>query len=274
MKILISADMEGIAGIVAGDQVDSRSGKDYDWARKIMTEEVNYAIEGAFAGGAQKVVVNDSHGGMRNIVPDLLHPDATLITGSLKELSMVQGLSNDVDGVFLVGYHGRRGTRASIMDHSYSGRVLRRLKINGVELGETGVNALVAGEFDAPVLLVTGDDSVCREAETLFENVYTVEVKKGLSRYAAECIHPKKAGEMIKKEAEKAVKDISTFKPFRLESPYRLELELISSSMADGAQLIPEVSRLGPTTLAYTHQDLITVFKAFRAMLTLGGSSA
>jgi len=274
MKILISADMEGIAGIVGNDQVDSRSGKDYDWARKIMTEEVNYAIEGAFAGGATEVVVNDSHGGMRNIIADLLHPEAKLITGSPKELSMVQGLSDDVAGVFLVGYHGRRGTRASIMDHTYSGRVLRSLKINGMELGETGMNALVAGEFDAPVILVTGDDSVCREAKDLFEKVYTVEVKKGLSRYSAECLHPKKAGELIKKEAEKAVKDIESFKPFRLESPYRMEMEVITSAMADGCHLIPEVSRPSPTTLAYSHPDLITVFKVFRAMLTLGGAAS
>ncbi len=274
MKILISADMEGISGVVAGDQVDSRSGKDYDWARKVMTKEVNYAIEGALAGGATQVVVNDSHGGMRNIVPDLLHPEAKLITGGLKELSMIQGISDDVDGVFLVGYHGRRNTRASIMDHTYSGSVLRRLKINDVELGETGMNALIAGEFDAPVLLVTGDDSVCREAEELFAKVYTVEVKKGLSRYSAECIHPQKAGELIKNKAEKAVRDISSFKPYRLESPYRLEVEVITSAMADGCQLIPEVSRLGPTTLVFNHPDLITAFKAFRAMLTLGGAAS
>ena len=226
MKILISADMEGISGIVAGEQVDSRSGKEFEWARELMTQEVNYAIEGAFDGGAKEVIVNDSHGGMRNIIPDKLHPEATLISGSLKELSMVQGLSNDVDGLFLVGYHGRRGTRGSILDHTYSGRVLRRLKINEVELGETGMNALVAGEFDVPVLLVTGDNTVCKEAGELLEGVYTVQVKEGLSRYAAHCLHPQKAGELIKQKAKEAVKDISGFEPFKLEAPYRLELEV------------------------------------------------
>ncbi len=271
MKILISADMEGISGIVAGDQVDSRSGQDYSWARGIMTEEVNRAIKGALAGGAQEVVVNDSHGSMRNIIPDKLHPEATLISGSLKELSMVQGLSDEVSGVFLVGYHGRRGTRASILDHTYSGRVLRRLQINGVELGEMGMNALVAGQFEAPVILITGDDSVCAEGQELLGNVYTVEVKKGLSRYSAECIHPEKAGELIESKAREAVENISSFKPFQMESPYRLEMDVVTSAMADACQLIPGVSRLEACTLTYSHQDLLTLFKAFRAMLTLGG---
>jgi len=274
VKILISADMEGISGVVAGNHVDSNSGKDYEWARKVMTEEVNYAIEGAFKGGAEEVVVNDSHGGMKNIIPDLLHEEATLITGSLKELSMVQGLSHDVDGMFLVGYHGRRGTRASILDHTYSGKVLRRLKINEVEMGETGLNSLVAGAFDVPVILVTGDNTVCSEARELLGETYTVQVKEGLSRYAAHCLHPRKAGELIKNEAQKAVQNIERFNPYRLQSPYRLEVEVINSSMADGCGMLPEVTRLGPTTLVYTHDDLLTLFKAFRAMLTLAGSSA
>lgn len=270
MKILISADMEGISGVVSEDHVSTK-GNDYEKMREVMTQEVNYAIEGALAGGATEVTVNDSHGSMRNIIPTLLHKEALLITGGLKELSMVEGLSEDIDGAFLVGYHAHRGTVKAIMDHTYSGRVVKQVWVNGKEMGETGINALVAGTFQVPVLLVTGDDKVCKEAEELFDTVYTVAVKTALSRFAAKCLHPEKAGELIRAKAEKAVSDIQSFKPLTMEGPYRLEADVVSPEMADAIQLIPGVTRVGATHVQYSHEDLITLFKAFRLMLTVGG---
>ncbi len=268
MKILISVDMEGISGVVADDQV-SRNGQDYQIAREIMTQEANYAIEGAFEGGAREVLVNDSHGTMRNLLINKLHPQAKLISGGTKELSMVQGLQEGVDGLFFVGYHAKRGTTQAILDHTYSGRSVWRLSINGQEMGETALNAFVAGAFDVPVLLVTGDDKLCKEAEEMLDKVVTAQVKKAYSRYSALCLSPQEAGVLIKAKAKAAMGNINNVKPYKLKPPYRMELEFISAAMTESPLLIPGSERKNPTTVVYTADDVLTVFKVFRAMLSL-----
>lgn len=269
LKILISCDMEGIAGIVSDDQV-SRSGQDYQRAREVMTKEVNYAVQGAFDGGATEVYVNDSHGSMRNLVPELMHKEAQLITGNLKELSMVEGLKEGIAGVFLVGYHAKRGTINGIHDHTYSGVVVRSVKINDVELGEIGFNALICGSFNVPVLLITGDDQACGEALSLMPHLKTAQVKKAVSRHSAICMHPEKAGELIRAKAKQALKIINEVEPYQLQGPFQLELEVNRTDMADRAQLMPGVTRVAPTTLVYQNDDLVTLFKGYRVMISLG----
>ncbi len=273
MRILISVDLEGISGVVGKNQIHEE-GSGFEWARNKMAKEVNHAIEGALEGGAREIYVNDAHGSMKNIIPDKLHSEAFLISGDLKELSMVEGLQKDVHGLFLIGYHARRGTKGGILDHTYSGRVVSQITINGVELGETGINALVAGAYGVPVLLITGDDKVCQEGIDLLGDVYTVKVKEGLSRYAAICLHPEKAGKIIKEKAREAVTNINRFKPFVMDSPYELRVEVVTSAMADGIEMVPGIKRISPTTLEFVHEDLITLFKVLRVMLVMGGNSS
>lgn len=155
MKLYISVDMEGITGLPDQTFVDSKS-HNYERSRQIMTDEVNAVITSAFNNGCSEVLVNDSHSKMNNILIDQLHPEAELITGSSKPLSMMQGVEQGYDAVMLIGYHARAG-RFGVMSHSMI-HAVRNFYINDHQIGEMGFNAYVAGYYDTPVLLVTGDD--------------------------------------------------------------------------------------------------------------------
>ena len=174
LKVFISVDMEGIAGVVNGDQTSS-SGRDYGIARRWMTQEVNAAIRGALAAGATEIVVNDSHGSMRNVIISELDPVAFLTTGSPKPLSMMQGIDGTFDAVFFIGYHARAGSEDGVLDHTYSSGSVFSIKVNDMELGESEQNALIAGYYEVPVVLVTGDQTVCGQVKkSLGEEVATL----------------------------------------------------------------------------------------------------
>lgn len=268
MKVFISADLEGIAGVVHEEHV-AREGKEHERARKFMTQEVNAAIEGALKAGATEIVVNDSHGTMRNIIPEELNESATLITGSSKPLSMMQGIDNTFNAAFFIGYHAMASAIPSILGHTYYGRVVYNLKINNRVTGETGLNAAIAGYYDVPVALVTGDETVTKEAKDFLGKVETVAVKKAVGRYAAQSLTPNAARKLIKEAAFKALRRINQYKPFKIKPPVTFEIDLINTGMTENALLIPEVKQLGSRTVAYTSKDLITAFKTFQAIILL-----
>lgn len=269
MKILISADLEGINGVVNESHV-SRDGANYNWAREMMTCEVNAAIEGALQAGARKIIVNDSHDDMTNIILDKLHPEAELISGGQKQLSMMEGIDRETDAVFFIGYHSRRGTQNAVMDHTYSGVTILDVSVNGVSLGETGLNALLAGYYGAPVALVTGDQMLAAEAkELLGQDVETVIVKEGVGRYAARCLPVKKTRNLIKEAAVRALNKANILQPFTLEPPYELKVCFPKSSMADYAELMPGVRREGPMVISIKADDYLVLYKAFRAIVIL-----
>lgn len=269
LKVYISVDLEGITGVVDGDQTSS-AGSGYGMARKWMTQEVNAAIRGALQAGATEIVVNDSHGSMRNVIISELHPAASLITGSPKPLSMMQGIDGTFDAVFLVGYHARAGSEDGVLDHTYSSGSVFSLKVNGKELGESEQNALIAGCFDVPVVLVTGDRTVCGQVkESLGEDVETAVVKEGIGRNAAKSLTPANAQALIEKKAKTALENRNNVKPLKLQPPYRFELTYLRSSMADAGELIPQVKRIGPRTVEFETQDYIEGYKLFRALISL-----
>lgn len=269
LKIFISVDMEGITGVVNGDQTSS-SGNGYGLAREWMTGDANAAIRGAFQAGATEVVVNDSHGSMRNIIISKLDPRASLITGSPKPLSMMQGIDGTFDAVFLIGYHARAGSEDGVLDHTYSGGSVFSIKVNGMELGEAEQNALIAGCYDVPVVLISGDQTVCAQAKkSLGEGLETAVVKEGIGRYAAKSLTPQMAQKLIEETAGKALQNRSRTRPLKLEPPYRFELTFFRSSMADSGELIPQVKRTGPRTVMFETQDYIEGYKLFRALVSL-----
>lgn len=267
VNVFISVDMEGIGGVVNRDQVVS-DGKDYDRARKWMTEEVNAAVVGALAGGATEVLVNDSHGNMRNVLVEDLHEKATLISGSPKPMSMMQGLDESFDLVFFIGYHARAGTEDGVLDHTYSSSTVSNIKVNGKVMPESGINAAVAGYHGVPVGLISGDSNAVGQARDLLGDVEGVVVKEAIGRNAAEVMQPDKAQVLIKQAAQRAVERRDEFHPLVLEKPYTVEVDFLKSSMADWAEMIPGAERHG-RTIAYTNDDLITAFKALRAMIGL-----
>ncbi len=270
-RIFISCDIEGISGVVHNDHAVPAGGEEYTRARRLMTRQVSAAVSGALQGGAEYVLVNDSHGGMRNILIEELHPSAHLITGSPKPLSMMQGVDGGFDGAFLVGYHSRVGT-PGVLNHTYSSRTVHELSINGRVAGETLMNAYIAGYFGVPVLLVTGDTEVAAEAEAALPGVKTVAVKEPAGRYAARCLPLEEANALIQEAAAEAVSLIGRLSPLAPPRPATFELTFMHTAMADAALMIPGTRRVDPLRVAFTHDDYIVAFKAARAMITMAGS--
>ncbi len=272
LKIFISVDMEGIAGVVHSDQTSS-SGKDYNTARKWMTEEVNAAVRGSLEAGATEIVVNDSHGSMRNVIASGLHPEAILITGSPKPLSMMQGIDESYDAVIYIGYHAHAGSKDGVLDHTISSSTVSSIKVNGIEMGEGELNALIAGWYDVPVVLIVGDSTVCQQAKNnISEDMEVAVVKEAVGRYAAKTLTPQKAQELIHKKTKTALEKVDRIKPLKLNPPYRFELVFLMSYMADKAELIPQVERIGGRTVRFETEDYIQGFKLLRALISLGRS--
>ncbi|MBA1337061.1 MAG: D-aminopeptidase dipeptide-binding protein DppA [Firmicutes bacterium] len=270
MKIYISVDMEGICGIVNWD-CTSESGYDYHRARSLMTGEVNAAIRGALKAGASEVIVNDSHNKMTNIVIEDLHPEAVLISGYPKLNSMMEGLDDTFDGVLLIGYHSRINTRG-VLNHTYSSRSVYNLKINGTDIGEFGLNCYIAGHYNVPVLMATGDDQLTCEAEAMVTGIQAVTVKKARGRYSALCMHPERACALIEEAAQSAIQNKDRMLPVKAVEPVHMEVTLMNSGMADEAEIMPGIERTGANTVAYTAPDVITAYRAFRTITALACS--
>ncbi len=268
MRLYISADMEGVSGVVHSEQTDP-SQPEYQYARKLMLREVNAAIEGAFAAGAQDILVNDSHWNMRNLLIDELHPAATLLSGNVKPYSMMTGIDGGFDAAFFTGYHARADSACATLDHTYEGpNIVQNIWLNDTPVGEYGINAALAGYFGVPVVLLTGDEVVCAQAkELLGQDLETVVVKQAVGRVAAKNLHPTRVHEMIREAADRALKKKRD--PFVFKPPITLRLALARTSQADRCALMPDVERVSPRVVEYTHDDYAVLFKAFYALLIL-----
>ena len=273
MKILIAADMEGITGVVHWDQVNPKH-PEYARFRKLMTADVNAAIRGAFAGGATSVVVTDGHNSGRNILIEELDARAMLNAGSPAPLSMVQGVDDGVDGVMFIGYHGRTGAADAILDHTWSESV-SGVWVNDRAFGEVGLNGAVCGHFDVPIIMASGDQTLCTEVREFFgSEVETAQVKKAVGRMAAECLTPAASASLIEEAAKRAVINLRSgrkTKPFKVSKPIKMTLEFAQSEMADKAALMPGTVRTVDRRVEFSAEDMVTVYLAFRVLMTLAG---
>jgi len=265
--------MEGTAGVVSSEHTN-RQGKEHERARYLMTGEVNAAIEGILkACKPESILVNDSHGTMRNIIPEELNETAELITGSPKPLEMMEGIDASFDAAFFIGYHAMRGSYPSVLEHTFSGKVVFDVFINDERMGETAINAAIAGVYGVPVALVTGDHTVTEEARMFLGNVETVTVKEAIGRNAAKCLTPAKARKMIKEAAFKAIKNVDKFKPFKIKPPIKLDVVFVHTGMAEMAEFVPGTKRIDGRTISYTSKNFLEIHKAFIAMINLAGTA-
>jgi D-amino peptidase len=267
MKIYISADIEGIGCIVRQEQ-SSPDGREYRWARKMMTAEVNSAICGAFDGGAKEVLVADSHNVGLNLMPEELDSRASLIMGSPRPLSMMEGIHLGFDAAFLVGYHGKAGTADSNLVHIFNRRIAE-VRVNGTCIGEIGMSAGLAGYYGTPVALVTGDDQAVGEAVKLLPGVETVEVKKAIGAYAARCLLPEKTRTLIYEGARRTLTRRGAWPLFRMEPPVELVMRFTTTSAVDRVLRMPGIERLDGLTVRFAGKDFLEVFKAFNTMADL-----
>lgn len=283
MRILISADMEGTCGVSSWVHVTPPEGAsvgepanqtEYERARLRMTREVNAVIEGALAGGATEVIVNDSHDGMRNLLGDELHPEAQYISGNDKFFGMMQGIELEgISAVFFTGYHAKAGTPKAPLAHTWSGW-LNDVRFDGVSTGEFGINAAIAGHFGVPVVFVCGDEKAVAQTQGfLGEQVEGVAVKQGISTFAAMHLHPKTAQRLIREGAERAIGRIKDAEPYVLRPGATVELEFDHQARADQAELMPGVERVGERAIAFRPADGVEFNKMFRAACKLAGIS-
>jgi D-amino peptidase len=273
MRVYISVDMEGIAGVV--HWADTRlEGVEYERARQWMTGEANAAIEGALAAGATEVVVNDSHGHMRNLLAEQLNPEAWLVRGSPKPGCMMEGLQPGFDAAFLVGYHALAGTGGAVLNHSFSGSAITSMKLNGLLVGEVGFNAAFAGALGVPIALVTGDDKLSQEVARTLPWAERVVVKQSITSWSAKNLSPTKAQALIRAAAERALQRRAELSPLVITAPIRLEVAFFRPIHADQAGLLPGAERVNGTTVAYTAADMDTINRAWMIMLAAAGGGS
>ncbi len=271
MKILIAADMEGITGVTNWDQVDPNHAE-YPRFRKLMTGDVNAAVRGVCDAGVDEIFVTDGHDRGANILLDELDPCARLIRGDHSPLAMVQGIDLGIDGVIFVGYHARVGSQNAILDHTWSSLRVANLWLNDILVGEYGLNGAVAGHFNAPVIMLTGDQTTCAQATELLGPIETVVVKTALSRMAAICLPPQVTEELIQKAAIQAVKRLQAGeapKPFVVAPPVRVTIDFNSTEQADQAALMAGSTRVDGRRLTFSAADMLAAYYAFQAAIAM-----
>jgi D-amino peptidase len=260
LKVFISIDMEGLAGVVASTDV-SATGPDYAHFRSIMAGEANAAIDGAFRAGATEVVVRDSHGSKTNLLPSDVDPRARLLRGSSTgPKNMMEGIDSSFAAVVFVGYHARAGTPNAILEHTSTGNVVD-FSINGVSLPEGGYNALVAGLYNVPVVFVAGDQAVVDQIRGLLGPIEGVAVKQEIGGDASLGLSPRTARQMITAGVERAVRNRGQAKPYKLAGPYTMVLKVKQER-----PLYRGATRVQENEFRFSSPDLLEVLNAFNAM--------
>ena len=262
-KVFISADMEGISGISGSDQL-SATGAEYGRSQKMMADDVNAAIRGALAGGATQIVVNDSHGSMRNLRLEDLETGARLISHSFKRAGMMEGLDESFDAVIFIGYHAQAGSPGGLFAHTGSG-VVRDVRVNGQSLGEGGLNTLVAAWHGVPVVAVTGDDVAVKQVAMLATGAKTVAVKRAINPRAVELRPFAEVHKEIENAAREGVSGARKITP-RRESSYRVEVQFQDLAIPEVAANLPGMQRPSPDTITFTAETMPKAYTLIRLL--------
>jgi D-amino peptidase len=264
MKVFISFDMEGVAGIVDWSQCRG-PGPAYEEGRRLLLGEVNAAIDGALAAGATEIICNDSHGTMNNLDPAELGGQASYVSGRHKPLYMMQGLDATADVVFMVGYHGSISGESSVLSHTYNPSVISHVELNGVRVGESGINALAALGCQVPVGLITGDQHTAAEADPFLPDAERVVVKESFTRFGAANLHPEVARTMIADGARRAVERAAAGPP-AIALPATLEVQLQTADMAEVASWVRGAERTGVRAVSIRGDDPLAMYRSFVAV--------
>ena len=257
-RVYISADMEGIGGVVTAEQL-SPTGFEYAKARELMTEEVLAAIAGAREGGATEIVVSDSHGNFQNLLIDRLPKDVSIIRGGPRPLSMMQGIDDTFDAVLFIGYHSGTTNPAGVRAHTISSARLADVRIEGTSMPEAGLNAWIAGHFGVPVVAITGDDATIAEARALLGDIEGAVVKRALGFHSANTLTPEASRERIREAAQRAVQNRSRFRPLAVKKPVTLELRFKNYRPAEILAFLPNVERVDAHAVRFVGKDILEV---------------
>ncbi len=273
INVFISFDIEGVSAVSSWREL-RRDSPDLSRIRMIATEEVNAVLRGIKKSGLDigDITICDSHGNGKNLLIEKLERGVYLTRGSPRMYYMIEGLDNHYDIIFFIGYHAMVGTTGSGMDHTYSSAVIYNIKINGQYVGETEINAGVAGFFGVPLGLVTGDDLLIKEVKRFFgAKVQTVITKYGISRFAARCRHPLDVQKELEDKAKRAIIGFEKLTPFKFKTPIDSEVEVMNSLIGDLVELIPGIKRVSARGFKFKSRDIREFYRILRLICMLGG---
>ena len=266
-KIYISADMEGVVGVVTNEQLGPQ-GFEYQRFREFMTQDVNAAIEAAFEGGATEVVVSDSHGNGQNLLLEKLPRNITLVRSWPRPLMMMQGIDETFAGAIFIGYHTGTTNPQGVRAHTISSARLADVQLQGRSVSEAGINAAIAGHFNVPVIMVSGDDAVVKETTNLLGDVEGAVVKWSLGFHSAKTIMPEAAYLLIREKVKKAMGRIKDFKPYILKAPIRLDVRFKNYRPSEVLSYLNVVERTDAHSIRFTGRDIIEVSKFLEFIMT------
>ena len=271
MKIYISADMEGVVGVVTQEQLGP-SGFEYQRAREFMTEEVKAAIEAAFEAGATEIMVSDSHGNGQNLLIEKLPRNITLVRAFPRPLTMMQGIDETFDGVIFLGYHASTTNSQGVRAHTMSSATLADVRLNGVSMPEAGLNAAIAGHFNVPVIMISGDDAIVKEAGALLGGVEGAVVKWAIGFHSARTLMPEAAYELIRQKVKQAIGRIKDFKPYKLKAPVQLDVRFKNYRPSEVLSYLSVIERTDSHSVRFMGKDMIEVSKFLEFIMTYSPS--
>ncbi len=263
LKVHISADMEGVVGAVTSDQLGP-SGFEYQRFREFMTNEVNAAIAAAKAAGATEIVVADSHGNGENLLIEKLPSDVTLVRSWPRRLGMMHGIDETFDAAIFIGYHSSTTNPRGVRAHTMSSANYAAVRINGIAMPEAGINAALAGHFGVPVVMISGDDAIVEEAQTLIGAMEGAVVKWSNGFHSARTIMPEASYALIGEKVRRGLQRLDEFEPYRFEGPIEVELTFRSYLPAEVLSYLPTVERVDAHTVGFVAQDMVEVVTFFQ----------
>ncbi len=258
LRVYISVDMEGIAGVVTGDQLGPQ-GFEYERFRGFMTNEALAAIEGARAAGATEFVVSDSHGNGESLLIEKFPSDVTIVRSWPRPLAMMQGLDESFAAAIFVGYHSSTTNPAGVRAHTMSSATFADLRLNGVSVPEAGLNAAIAGHFGVPVAMISGDDAIVKEASAMLPGIETATVKWNYGFHSARTLTPEAACALIREAARKAIGRAKEFRPYTVAEPVTLDLRFKNYRPAELLAYLPGIERTDAHAIRFRGRDILEV---------------
>lgn len=271
LKIYISVDMEGITGIVTSDQLGP-GGFEYERFREFATAEVRAAIEAAFEAGATEVVVSDSHGNGENLLLEKLPQNITLVRAWPRPLMMMQGIDDTFAGAILLGYHASTSNPRGVRAHTISSGRFAEVKLNGIVMSEAAINAAIAGQFNVPVIMMSGDDAAVEEATKQLGDIEGAVVKWSYGFQSARTLMPEAARNLIREKVKKAIERIRSFKPYKLNTPVQLDLRFKNYRPAEILSYLPGVERTDSHSIRFVGKDIVEISKFLEFLMEYGAT--
>lgn len=258
LKIYISADMEGVAGVVTGEQLGP-GGFEYERFREFMTAEVNACIEAARDAGATEILIADAHGNGQNLLIERLPDDVMVVRSWPRPLGMMAGIDDTFDGAILLGYHASTANERGVRAHTFSSANVTGFRLNGTSMSEGGMSAAIAGHFGVPIIMVSGDHVAVAETQVIVGDVEGAIVKWAMGFHSARTLTPAAAQDVIRDRTRAAIERIGEFEPFVLDTPVEMELSLKHYQPIELLAYLPGVERVNSHTIRFTGEDILEV---------------